>query len=69
MNQQNSKEALILEMLTTQAGLCQNDPVYRQDIEELGGHLNVNWDFCGTKAYQTFKSDECIIDVTPQTIR
>lgn len=50
---------LIESMLDKQSKLCSEDAVYKQDIDELGGTIRVNWDFAGSIAYQVYTTDGC----------
>lgn len=52
-------EQLAQNMLDNQNTICHDDLVYKQDIEELGGRLIVNWDFCEIKVYQIYNTDGC----------
>lgn len=56
MNQLPMSE-LAQKMLDKQANQFIDDPVYQQDLSELGGQVKINWDFAGTKVSQIYSSD------------
>lgn len=53
------KEQLIRSIFEKQVELCNDNLVYKKDIDEIGGKISINWDFSGMQAYQVYRTDGC----------